>query len=47
MVDGCRNIEDTETGDLLMRDDGNKFVVQGSEKDFSYLVKKRLVRVKE
>ena len=33
-VKSCRNIEEAETRDLLMRDGRNKFIVQGSEKGF-------------
>ena len=33
-VKGCRNVKKAETGDLLMRDGRDKFIVEGSEKGF-------------
>jgi len=33
-VKGCRNIEEAQTSDLLMRDGRNKFIVQGNGKGF-------------
>jgi hypothetical protein len=33
-VEGCRNIKEAQTGDLLMRNGRNKFIVEGSEKGF-------------
>ena len=48
-VEGCRNIKEAETRDLLMRDGRNKFVVERREKGFSgvSLGKTRLMWVKE
>ena len=35
-VEGCRNIKEAQTGDLLMRDGRNKFIVEGSEIRFFF-----------